>query len=85
MTIVHVNYKMWSSALLLQALLLCTLARDIRYVKPDNSSAKNCPGKPCHTLSEFSANSYRYVTTGSIFAFMNGNHSLHTAISFINS
>ncbi len=84
MTIVHVNYKMWSSALLLQALLLCTLAKDIRYVKPDNSSAENCPGKPCLTLSEFSANSHRYVTTGSIFTFMNGNHSLHTIMRFIS-
>ncbi len=84
MTIVHVNYKMWSAALLLQALLFCTLAKDIRYVKPDNSSAESCPGKPCLTLSEFSANSHRYVTTGSIFALMNGNHSVHTIMRFIS-
>ncbi len=72
---------MLSSALLLQALSFCTLAKDIRYVKPDNSLAMNCPGKPCHTLSEFSANSH---TTGSIFAFMNGNHSLHFIMRFIS-
>ncbi len=86
MTIVHANYKMWSSALLLQAILFCTHAHaeDMRYVKPDNSSAINCPGKPCHTLSEFSENSDRYATTGSIFTFMNGNHSLHTKMWFLN-
>ncbi len=76
--------KMWFKFLVVQVLVLHTLARDTRYVKPDNSSAVICPGQPCLTLGEFTEMADRYFTTGSTFVFSSGNHSLQTVLSLAN-
>ncbi len=52
----------------------------IYYVKPDIGASPpvKCPGQPCLTLTQY-MNTYA-ETTGSIFVFLTGNHSLESRI-----
>lgn len=51
-----------------------------QYVKPD-SSAFDCPSQPCLTLDQYIRESDKYFTTGSVFEFLPGNHSLQTPLN----
>ena len=55
--------------------ILSSSAEDICYVKPANSS-QVCPGDPCLTLGQYANETAMYFTTGSVFVFIQGNHTL---------
>ena len=54
----------------------------VYYVKPDNHSS--CPVEQCLTLNQYVQQSNIYITTGSTFAFMAGNHSLENTVHMFN-
>lgn len=56
---------------------------DTYYVKPNNYSS-NCDNQPCLTLEQYVNESARYLTTGSTFLFLSGNHSLQTQVNLTN-
>lgn len=53
---------------------LCSSTQNIHYVKPSNSSS--CPFQQCLTLDQYTQQQSRYFTSGSIFIFLAGNHSV---------
>lgn len=61
-------------------------AQNVHYVKPIYSSFLSCPGEPCLTLDQyiFPQDPITYFTTGSVFVFLAGNHSLDTTVSLEN-
>ena len=63
--------------------MLCILAQDVYYIKPDNSSTAICPGQPCLTLGQLK-NMEDHFITGSTFVFLAGNHSLQAELKFNN-
>ena len=78
-------YKMWKLVFAVLLVLDISAQDNVRYVMPSSSSpAFICPGQPCLTLGQFTEMADRYFTTGSTFAFLAGNHSLHTALSLTN-
>lgn len=62
-------------------LLLFSLstAEDVQYIKPSTSG--DCPGQLCLTLDQYIQNSSKFFTTGSVFEFLSGNHSLGTSLN----
>ena len=65
--------------LLLQVLIIHISAQGFYYVKSKDSIP--CPdGKPCLAIDQLAYSNREYVTTGSTFVFMPGNHSLDTEL-----
>ena len=56
--------------------------QDIRYVTSNDSYRPN--GQLCLTLEQYIAQKNRYFTTGAIFVFLEGNHSLLTPLELTN-
>lgn len=65
-------------------LVQCIIAQDFYYVKPHSSLSANCPSQPCLTLGQFTVSVERYFTTGSMFVFLPGNHSIESTLSLGN-
>lgn len=68
---------------LLLELVLSGSLEHIYYVKP-NSLSSSCPGQPCLTLDMYTTQNSKYFANRSIFLFLAGNHSVHTAIHLKN-
>lgn len=69
------------SATSLLILLFLGTVEGIQYVRP-NASLEDCPSEPqCLTLDQYIQNSSQYFTTGAIFVFLPGNHSLNTSLN----
>ena len=78
------TYKMQSLALLLLVLPMLALSiPDIYYVRPDDDySFFDCPDQNnCFTFDEYVEETSRYFTSGSIFIFMAGNHTLQNELN----
>ena len=71
-----------SKVLLLTLLLafLFTAEGAYQYITPD-SSGSGCPSWPCLTLEQYIRESDKFFTTGSMFEFLPGNHSLQTPLN----
>ena len=48
--------------------------KEVNFVYPANSSSSSCPGQPCLTLGQYTEQTSKYFTTGSVFVFLAGNH-----------
>ena len=48
--------------------------QEVHYVRSANSSLTSCPGQPCLTLGQYTEQTSKYFTTGSVFVFLAGNH-----------
>lgn len=74
--------KMHSFALLLYTSLFATFTAipNIYYVLSSETDYSDCPDVECLTLDQYVQESGAYFTTGSIFIFMVGNHSLETEL-----
>ncbi len=66
-----------------QILLLVSSTQHSRYVKPSNSYL-SCPYQPCLTLDQYTQQAEKYFTTGAIFQFLAGNHSLQNSVKIEN-
>ena len=66
-------------SMLIIILVVWRASAHVRYVKPDNftMASLSCPGQPCLTLDQYTQ---QYFSTGSIFLFLLGNHTLLTTI-----
>ena len=70
----------WYNLLLLLILLTSYSAQSTYYVTPIPDTP--CPGKPCHTLSQYVADQYfNNITAKSTMEFLPGNHILEHTIS----
>ena len=75
----YVLSEMMSIALIILIFASSSSAQGIRYVMP-NSSVRDCPGEPCLNLHKYMVEqAAEYFTNGSVFIFLPGNHTLHTA------
>ena len=55
------------------------VSNTVLYVKPTQDT--RCPGKPCHTLDEYNANSTQYIVSDTTMRFLPGNHNLSNPLS----
>ena len=75
----YVLSEMMSIALIILIFASSGSAQGIRYVRP-NASVRDCPGEPCLNLHKYMIEqAAEYFTNGSVFVFLPGNHTLHTA------
>ena len=61
--------------------LVWSASTRVHYVKPNNYTSQSCPDHPCLTLDQYTQQAATYFTTGSIFRFLPGNHTLRTIIT----
>ena len=62
-------------------LMLSASTHNVHYVKSDDSSPLSCPGQPCLTLDQYNQQTETYLTTGSTFVFLAGNHTINTTVN----
>ena len=73
--------KSLQASILIVILLVRSASAHVYYVKLDNYISQSCPGQPCLTLDQYTRQTPTYFTTGSIFLFLPGNHTLWTTIN----
>ena len=69
--------------LLVALLSVCSASAHLHYVLP-NDSFPSCPGRPCLTIEQYAQQAGTYITSGSTFMFMAGNHSLESDVHLAN-
>ena len=69
--------------LLVALLSVCSASAHLHYVLP-NDSSPSCPGQPCLTIEQYAQQAGTYITSGSTFMFMAGNHSLESDVHLAN-
>ena len=79
---ISVSVLTWQKSVLLLLLLTSCSGRITYFVTP--APDVPCPGKPCHTLSEYVAGKYFTVNTCTTMEFLPGNHSLEQTVSVTN-
>ena len=73
----------WHNLILLLILLTSCSAQSTYYITPTPDTP--CPGKPCHTLSQYVADQYfNNITVNTTMEFLPGNYTLEQTISISN-
>ena len=68
----------------LLALVVSSSSARVYYVKPNSYSTSSCPAEPCLTMDQYGAQQSKYFSGGSTFHFLDGNHSIHSALRLRN-
>lgn len=72
-------------AVFLLILFPLSAGESIQYVRPNATPPEACPSQPCLTLDQYIQNTTRYFTTGAMFVFLPGNHSLETLLNITSA